>query len=66
MLCRYTDYINQGPKQELVPPYPPPEPAAAGPFVFLGDHASLVQTLAASALTLVEEALGASNSAIHN
>eukprot|EP00729_Bicosta_minor_P014674 gene14674-4592_t len=54
----YTDYIHQGPKQELAPPYPPPEPTAIGPFVFLGDHAALVQTLPSSVLAQVEAALG--------
>jgi hypothetical protein len=43
----FTDWIHQGPKPELQPPAPGPDPRAVGTYVFLGDRAVLEATLPA-------------------
>ena len=55
----YTDFINQGPKAELRPPYPVPPSDTVGTLVFLGGADVLADTLPPAALAKVTAALGA-------
>lgn len=54
----FTDWIHQGPHQELRPPYPVPSANVTGTLVFLGDSATLEQTLPAKAWGSVKTAVG--------
>jgi hypothetical protein len=54
----FTDWINQGPKRELQPPYSIPAASTTGTLVFLGGSAVLGQTLPAKAWGAVMEAVG--------
>lgn len=54
----FTDWIHQGPHQELRPPYPIPSTNATGTLVFLGDRGILKQTLPAKAWDSVMTAVG--------
>lgn len=54
----FTDFINQGPHQELRPPYPVPPPTAEGTLVFLGGADVLRKTLPAATVAKVMAAVG--------
>ena len=54
----FEDWINQGRKPELAPPYPIPSAGAAGPFVFVGGLDMLGATLPPAALAKVVGSLG--------
>ena len=54
----YTDFISQGPKRELPPPYPVPSTDTIGTLVFLGGMDILADTLPTAALAKVSAALG--------